>query len=271
MAEKKQEPEPLSETEQAQEALDKAIDAAIRPLESSGFWDVPTLDLPMVVLLQGPTKTGKTHWAAHAGPGVVFLADTDMRGAVVVAKARKSRGHDAVFWKQCRSFDDVRQVVANAYAWKLQNPLLPATLVFDSASDLQRMAETEYLAENPALKKVWPKATWSKVYRKMDLLIECLKRSGFSVVFCAREKDEYEPGDDGQRTGRQVVDGYKRLPYLSDVHLRLIPTKGSAATRCVVLGNGLGRQYPPELPWPMGWDDLRSVMVTGEAPANGGV
>jgi hypothetical protein len=112
-----------------------------------------------------------------------------------------------------------------------------ATIVIDSATALMQLAQDEYLLTTNA-KKIWPKTEWGKVYARLDSLIHNLRSSGHNIVFTAQLRDEYV---DDAKTGRQVMDAYKKLPYQSDIVVYCEGLKEEGKKRTVVV-NGYGEE-----------------------------
>jgi len=180
---------------------------------------------PWVCLIEGMPGVGKSHLSLSF-PEPIFQLDTENRGEVV---ASKFAGTKAVYRKKCQGLADIRTAIKEGIFYKFTT----GTIVIDSASDLQKYAEAEWLYENQK-KKVFPQVLWSDVFQKIDNLVAAIRNRGYYLVLTARLKDEYVgEGDNRTRTGSLVMEGYKRLPYLSDIHLRL--TGGGEAQ---VLKNG---------------------------------
>lgn len=189
-------------------------------------WDEPSPNIPVMVLLYGPGKVGKTHFACFATQEPVYIADSDKRADIPMLKA-VAEGR-RIHRKLCSSRKDVKLAVSQALqdaiarqqtegaAWK------PGTFVFDSASDLQDFAEDEYLEESKT-DKLYPRVVYKRVYDKIDHLFEPLKNLGFNVLFLGREGEEWK-GD--SPTGKKRFSGYKRLPFKADIVLRASIDKG---------------------------------------------
>jgi hypothetical protein len=210
-------------------------------------WDVVEGVPPCAVMVSGPTKAGKSHWSLFQMPEPVYCADTERRNHTVVSKARQAGR--VIRHKYCDCLKDVRTVVQ--VALKEAEGDRPGTFVFDSASDLLSWAEDEYLQQSKA-DKIYPKVVWARVYKKLDVLIEALKSRGFCVVFLCREKAEYR---NDQPTGKVVHEGYKRLPYKSDLVLRLENAK------LQVIASGLTRVPPKEISADDSWEILYETLT----------
>lgn len=185
--------------------------------EAQFMWDeIPTnpAELPFVVLVEGLQGAGKTHFSCTF-PEPIFILDSENRSDKVAAKFA---GNKKVYRKKIRSFDDIRQALVRGVFPNHSS----GTVVIDSASDLQKLAEQEFLREAQK-QKIYPTVLWAKVFQKIDDLLSVIRDHGLYCILTARLKDEYVgEGDNRTRTGSLVMEGYKRLPYLCDFHLRLI-------------------------------------------------
>ena len=176
---------------------------------------------PFVLLVEGAQGSGKTH-LAYTFPQPIFHIDTENRGDKVGAKFKA--GGAQVYWKVVKNFHDIRRTMDELIFPHFQ----AGTIIIDSGSELQTWAEAEWLLQSKK-EKVYPLVLWSQVFAKVDRIVGAMRDRGFYVVITARLKPEYQ-GE--QKTGALVMEGYKRLPYLADIHLRL--ENGQAA----VLKNG---------------------------------
>lgn len=213
-------------------------------------WVTKPSTLPFTTMCYGPTKSGKTHWALHTFPGPVYVVETERRYYVPM-EAAIGAGKD-VRIAECSSFEDIDRAVHDVLDDSKGVTGCPGTVVFDSASDLLAWAEERFLRVTRQ-DKIYPKVVWARVYSMIDRLIEMLRLRGFYVVFLCREKEEYR---DDKLTGRLTHEGYKRLPFKSDVVLRMTP-KG-----LVVEASGLARKRPGEPIAPdMSADELFSTIA----------
>lgn len=176
-------------------------------------------DEPFMVLVEGEQGSGKTHFAMTF-PEPIFIVDTENRADKVAAKFA---GRKQVYRKRCQTFNDIRQTLLQLVFPHFET----GTVVIDSGSDLQRYAESEFLMEAKR-DKIYPTVLWAQVFAKIDGLLSTLRDKGFYTVITARLRDEFNgKGDDAERTGNRILEGYRRLPYLVDIHLRL-PGDGTA-------------------------------------------
>ena len=212
---------------------------------------------PASVMLFGAPKVGKTHWALFNMPSPVYVADTDKRSGHIAVKA--TAAGKEIYRKACINMGDVRNVVAAALK-AADGVDAPGTFVFDGASDLLDLAQDEYLRETQA-DKIYPKVVWARVYRKIDKLIEALQRRGFFVVYLCREHAEYV-GD--QPTGRVTHEGYKRLPFKSDVVMRHCKDKLAVAS-C-----GFSRKPPTVVDVNLPWGQLYELLSTEQEEKSNG-
>lgn len=143
-------------------------------------------------------------------PEPIFILDSENRADKVAAKFA---GAKTIYRKKCTTFDDMRQILLQKVFGKYKQ----GTIVIDSGSDLQTLRELEYLQET-GQKKVYPKVNFSQVRQPIKDMIDQMKDHGFHFVITGRLKDEYK---DDTKTGELTFEGYNRLPYLVDIHLRL--------------------------------------------------
>lgn len=169
-------------------------------------------ELPFIVLVEGMQGVGKTHFSMTF-PEPIFLLDTENRADVVAAKFAGSK---KVYRKKITTFNELRQVLLQRVFTEHQG----GTIVIDSGSDLQAMAELEYL-EEARVEKIFPTYIWARVWEKIDNMLKIIRDKGFYCVITGRLREEYT--EDGKRTGYYVFEGYKKLPYRVDLHLRLLP------------------------------------------------
>lgn len=178
-------------------------------------WDEIPSDprqLPFTVLVEGMQGVGKTHFSMTF-PEPIFILDTENRADVVAAKFA---GAKKVYRKKITTFNDIRQILIQ----KVFPEHNGGTIVIDSGSDLQALAELEYL-EEAKVEKIYPTYIWARVWEKIDNMLKLIREKGYYCVVTGRIKDEYT--EDGKRTGYYVLEGYKKLPYRVDIHLRLLP------------------------------------------------
>lgn len=165
---------------------------------------------PFVLLAEGLQGSGKTH-LGYTFPKPIFHLDTENRGDKVAAKFVASGAQ--AYRKVCSDFSDIRRTLTELVFPNHQS----GTVLIDSGSELLMYAEAEWLVEAKK-EKVFPLVLWAKVNAKVDKMIASVRDRGFYIVITARLKPEYK-GD--EKTGEFVMEGYKRLPYLADVHLRI--------------------------------------------------
>lgn len=180
-----------------------------------GFFDINTdkdVREPIVVGIAGNAGLGKTHFA-NTFP-IPIIADTEGRSQIVMKKFDGIRHRKVV--KNMKGIREVVQVMA-ANMCPNEEERQNYTFVFDSSSDFQQMAESEYLIEAKK-EKIFPIVLWAKVFDKMDIVFNKIRELGFNAVFTQQLKEEWL-GD--KPTGTFVPAGYKKLPYRVDIHLLL--------------------------------------------------
>jgi len=167
--------------------------------------DTPPKTPNITIEISGPPDSGKTHFC-RTFPNPLFL-DTEAKAWIVLNK------FEPVEWKVVESFNTIR---AGVY-WAINNDDID-TIVIDSSSEIRQLAENEWLQET-GKERVFPTVLWGEVYEKVDALTKDIKESGKHYVVTARLKDEYI-GD--QRTGRQIVDSYKKYPWDLSMGVRIV-------------------------------------------------
>jgi hypothetical protein len=171
------------------------------------MWDpIPDRD-NLVVEVFGPEGVGKTHFACTF-PNPVVL-DTEGRSHIVMRKFGLDR------LKRVRSWGDLRAAVEIIIA----NVKPPATIVVDSASDLQDMAAEAWLHETGQA-AVWPRVNWGQVRAKIDTFIDFSREKGYNVVLTERVKRVFSEKAQSY-TGEMEPDRYYKTPYRVDVELEL--------------------------------------------------
>lgn len=163
---------------------------------------------PLMVEIYGPEGSGKTHLACTF-PNPVFL-DTEGRSDWVLRKF----GHTRL--RRVRSWQDLREAARII----LDHVPPPATVVVDSASDLQDWATSQWLEET-GNERVWPRVNYGKIYAMLDGFIDIWRSSGYTLVFCERVKPEFDAISE-KYTGRLVPDRYRNVPYKADIILELV-------------------------------------------------
>jgi hypothetical protein len=161
----------------------------------------------LVVEVFGPPGSGKTHFACSFPSPVVL--DTEGRSHIVMRKFDLDR------LKRVRSWGDVRA----ASEIILANVKPPATIVVDSASDLQSMAEEAWLSETGQA-AVWPKVNWGQIFDRLDTFIDFWRERGYNLVLTERVKPEYDAKTETY-TGLLAPERYKKLPYRADIVLEI--------------------------------------------------
>lgn len=211
--------------------------AAAAPTKDAWTWDAepgdPLPEPPLFLVVIAESGLGKTHIGCTF-PGPVVCLDTEFRANEVLRKFRNIER----YWKKIETFNDVRQGVIRA----VSKHKSPGTILFDSGSDLQLLAEAEVLDkiahetdEKGRAKKAHKTFHWGPVNKIFKNLFGHLRDKSWNAVFTARLKDEWA-GDD--RTGKRTAGGFvtDKLIYHADFAIQLEMRDGKRVGR--VLKNG---------------------------------
>lgn len=191
--------------------------AAVPSADAAPFWDAtPETEIPrppLFAVVVAEPGLGKTHLALTF-PGPVIVLDTEFRADEVLRKFRNVKK----YWKKVEAWADVREAVVRALK---THPEGGGTLVFDSGSDLNLLAEAEVLQELARDdKKAHKTLHWGPVNKRFKGLFATLRDRRWNAVFTARLKDEWA-GDN--RTGARTAGGFvaDKLIYHADFALQL--------------------------------------------------
>lgn len=179
--------------------------------------------------LYGEPGTGKTH-AAHSGWPDPLHVDT----AFVQMGFRSMDVHDqggrGESWPVvAKQYDWDEQTAADHYAYVTEFPQVRqaiettdrSTIVLDNTADLRALAAKQYCVENNT---EWPaKEEWGQINDMVDQVIQLASESHHLVII-SQMGDEYQ---NGEKTGRRVWDGPKRLPYKCDWRIHLVVEEGT--------------------------------------------
>ena len=146
--------------------------------------------------VSGEPNAGKTH-LLRTFPDPLFL-DTEGKAWVVLEK------FNPIPWKRVKTFGDIRKGIQ----WALDKPEIK-TIVVDSAADLSDLAGEEFMEEKN-IERIYPPVQYKKVYDKIDPLVVDIQEAGKYLAVSSRRKDEYI---DDNRTGRRIIDSYKKFPW----------------------------------------------------------
>jgi len=161
---------------------------------------------PLVIEIYGPEGIGKTY-TGLSFPNPVMI-DTEGRGRYICALLQKRAPY------RVREWQDLRETASRI----LSEVPPPATVVIDSASDLQDMASLQWARENGVSTAQRP--NYSAVYRMIDAALDFWTDNGYHLVLLERVKQEYDPVAEGY-TGRMVPNRYGRVSSKTHVVLEL--------------------------------------------------
>lgn len=187
--------------------------------------EIPASPLFLVVIAE--PGLGKTHLGCTF-PGPIVCLDSEFRANEVLRRFRNIEK----YWKKIDCFNDVRQAVGRA----ITKHKVPGTILFDSGSDLQLLAEAEVLDKIAGDgKKAHKTLHWGPVNKLFKNLFGFLRDRSWNAVFTARLKDEWK-GED--RTGARVPGGFvtDKLIYHADFAIELAMKDGKRIGK--VLKNG---------------------------------
>jgi len=161
---------------------------------------------PLVIEIYGPEGIGKTY-TGLSFPNPVMI-DTEGRGRYICALLQKRTPY------RVREWQDLREAAARI----LTEVPPPATVVIDSASDLEDMASLQWARENGVSTVQRP--DYSAVYRMIDSAINFWMRHGYHLVLLERVGPEYDPVSESY-TGRMVPNRYGKVSAKPHVVLEL--------------------------------------------------
>lgn len=163
----------------------------------------------ITILIDGLPGTGKTHLACTAPKKPAFLFDTEGKGDQVAYKFGAAV-------KYC-PIDSFQRFYSNAkvlYSLAAQKKIVPATIIFDTLSDLIDLS-----FQNWTSAKVGIKPVWSEIYLAVTSRLEKLRDIGYDLILVARHRMEYT--ESGTPTGGTIPAIPDRIPYFVDAHLRV--------------------------------------------------
>jgi hypothetical protein len=117
------------------------------------------------------------------------------------------------------------------------------TVIIDTGADLQEMC-VEYEVERKQRERLLP-VEYGRIREMIDTdIIEAVIEADRNLVMTAQMDDEYV---NGQKTGKRIPKGYKRMAFQADIRLflYLAPEKGQAG-EIEISPYGLGFTYRPE-------------------------
>jgi len=171
--------------------------------------------LPLLVEVIGEPGVGKTHFSLTFPKPFLFDTTPKREAEVIVYKLYGAEAKKRYAWttkyeqllagiKDIVKRDDVR------------------TVIIDTGADLQSMA-VEYELQRKDRERLMP-YEYGRIREMIDEdVIELVVNSGKHLVMTAQMDDEYV---NGQRTGKRVPKGYKRMAFQADI--RMFITVGSA-------------------------------------------
>lgn len=223
-------------------------------------WDaqpgVEPPESPLFLVVIAESGLGKTHLGCTF-PGPIVLFDTEFRGNDVLRKFRNTER----YWKKVATFEDIRAGIGAAIA----KHKTPGTILFDSGSDLQLLAEAEVLDQiSAAGAKAHKTFHWGPVNKLFKNLFGFLRDKGWNAVFTARLKEEWK-GED--RTGKRVPGGFvtDKLIYHADFAVELRVRDGKRVGKVLKNGAKKPNGYREELPDEV--LDYAGIMAEMGAPA----
>lgn len=193
----------------------------------------------VVALYYGEPGTGKT-FNALSFPGPLLVMDTENRCELVL---RQQEREDTVYITQVATLNDIRESF-NGFTKIVKDEgdklgaLSPSTIVIDSASNLLMMAQEEY-QRTKNIEKIYPQFIWGEVYNLLDDVINTIRLSGHNLIFTAQMKDEFASE---QKTGRRVLDIYKKVPGWCDLIIGCKSIKDPPSRELTVMKNGYSDQ-----------------------------
>lgn len=147
--------------------------------------DVQKLDF-MRVLMQGPTKAGKTTVAATTCIGRPYIINSDDEGALSPVERRT----DAFDWEYAPGTDNQRIEMCLMEASKNVKEGRTGTVIWDTITEYSRRS-VDYFEENT---KKSQGAFWYDHRRHIQSIIDRLLRLKAHVIIIAHYREESEPG-----------------------------------------------------------------------------
>jgi hypothetical protein len=235
--------------------------APAAPAHDDFSWDAtpgqPIPAPPLFLLVMAEAGAGKTYLGCTF-PGPVVCLDSEHRADRVLRKFRNT------YWKKILTFDDVRRAVLSV----IKKHSRGGTILFDSGSDLNGLAEEEVIAEMNASKaKVHPTLHWTAVYEKIAKMCGLLRERGWNAVFTARLGDEYQ---NDKKTGQRAPSGFvvNKLLYHADFAVELVVRDGKRIAKVLKNGEMKPGTYAVELPDDqISYDGIVKAMSADPIPA----
>ena len=215
----------------------------------------------IVVLYYGEPGSGKTFNAASF-PGPVLFLDTEHRCELAIT-SRFHQGFDnpdkefhiagVNSMTECR--ESISEFASKVSIAAPKHPGDAPTIVFDSATSLQKFAEEEYLTKTNR-ESIFPQFAWGEVWTIIDDFLVNTRKLGMNLVFTCQVKDEYA-GD--VKTGRRVMDVYKKMKYWVDIICGCSYDYETGKFETKLVKNGYGKdQYMNVDP---GFDNLMAAIM----------
>jgi hypothetical protein len=188
----------------------------------------------VLVEIIGEPAVGKTHLSLTF-PKPLLIDTTPKREARVIAY--KVLGPEAEKrYIHVKKYQELVQAIKSI-------PDTVKTVIIDTGSDLQGMA-ANYEIERRDRERLMP-FEYGRVREMVDEdVIEAVVEKNRNLVMTAQMDDEYV---NGQKTGKRIPKGYKRMAFQADIRLflYLAPEKGQAG-EIEISPYGLGFTYRPE-------------------------
>lgn len=189
--------------------------------------------MPLLVEIIGEPAVGKTHLSLTF-PNPFIFDTTPKREAEIVAY--KILGAEAQ--KRYEWVKNYQQLTTSLDKVLRREDI--KTIIIDTGADLQGMA-VEYEVERKDRERLMP-YEYGRVREMIDEdITEKIIESGRHLVMTAQMDDEYI---NGQKTGRRIPKGYKRMAFQADI--RIFITLGAASIEIMPGGTAFYVTPKPE-------------------------
>ncbi len=209
-----------------------------------------------VTLYYGDPGTGKTY-NSLSYPGPIFVIDTDQRASLVYNQLYKDTDKEVYIvhpknWQELSEamdfYGEFLKTAKTDTDDNVPSKYRKPTIVVDSCTALIAMAQEHYNLKYGNREEI-NFAQWNDISSMVDERIFFLRSLPTNIVLTAQMKDEFA---DETRTGRRILDCYKRIPYWADVTVlcRKAYNEKGEFERFVgmVTKNGIGKSQSGEIP-----------------------
>jgi hypothetical protein len=172
------------------------------------LWISEVVPVPLLVEVIGEPGVGKTHFSLTFPKPFLFDTTPKREAEVIVYKLHGAEAKKRYMWatKYEQLLAGIKEVVKRDDV---------RTVIIDTGADLQSMA-VEYELQKKDRERLMP-FEYGRIREMIDEdVIELVINSGKHLVMTAQMDDEYV---NGQKTGRRVPKGYKRMAFQSDVRI----------------------------------------------------